>query len=193
MAEPRRVVILCEDVAHERLLGAFVRRLAREMTHRVYVRSVSARGGRGRAMSELSGVQRMVQADLLVVGIDANCQNWTQVRSEIERRIDKSRFPAWAVACPDPHIEQWYLADPQGLQRTLGLSVSLGKAKCQRDYYKHLLHKSLADAGHVVTLGGPEFASEIVDATDLYRAGRNEPSLKHWLDDVRSAMQSWPK
>jgi hypothetical protein len=44
-------------------------------------------------------------------------------------------------------------------------------------------------AGHIVTLGGAEFAEEIVNSIDLYRAARNAPSLGHFIDDVRSVLR----
>ena len=42
---------------------------------------------------------------------------------------------------------------------------------------------------HPVTLGGVEFALELVEAMDLYRAGRNDPSLKAFLDDFRAILR----
>jgi hypothetical protein len=44
-----------------------------------------------------------------------------------------------------------------------------------------------------VTLGGIEFAEEIVECMDLYRAGKDEPSLKHFIDELRSALRTRAK
>lgn len=47
-----------------------------------------------------------------------------------------------------------------------------------------ILSKAIVDAGHPNTLGGIEFAQELVASMDLYRAAKNEASLKHFLDDT---------
>lgn len=93
------------------------------------------------------------------------------------------------MACPDPHVELWYLANPQGLGSALGANVSLPRKKCQRDRYKKLLVDALRQAGRIVRLGGAEFAEEIVSAMDLYRAAKNAPSLGSFIDDVRSVLR----
>ncbi len=49
--------------------------------------------------------------------------------------------------------------------------------------------QTLAEGGHPTLLGGLEFARDIVRTMDLYRAGKNEKSLKHFLDDVRKAIR----
>lgn len=189
MADPLSVAIFCEDVVHEGLLGSLLRRLAGEAKRTVTIRTASGRGGHGRAMAELRAfAETEPSADLIVAAIDANCSRWAQARSEIEKVID--RFPRRAIACPDPHIERWYLADPEGLKKALGARAALGKRKCKRDYYKQRLASALVNAGHQVTLGGAEFATEIVAAMDLYRAGKNEPSLKHFLEAVRQVLSS---
>ncbi|MBI5480712.1 MAG: DUF4276 family protein [Deltaproteobacteria bacterium] len=191
MGDPLYVAIFCEDVAHERFLDALVRRLATEASRTVTIHTASGRGGHGRVISELRAFQRLeTKADVLVVGIDANCSGWNQARHEVDDAIDAARFPSRAIACPDPHVERWYLADPEGLKTALGARATRGRRKCERDLYKRRLGEALRVAGHTVTLGGAEFASEIVDAMDLYRAGKNEPSLRHFLDAVRQALKA---
>lgn len=129
--------------------------------------------------------------DLLVVAIDANCEGWTKAREEIARRINAEAFPVHALAVPDPHIERWFLADPPALKAAAEAHVTLTRRKCDRDEYKRILVSALRGAGHPVTLGGAEFAREIVAEMDWFRAGKNEPSLKHFLEEVRGAMRSW--
>ena len=99
-------------------------------------------------------------------------------------------FAAHVVGCPDPHIERWFLADPTSLKDALGMHVTLSTRKCERSLYKTRLVEALTAAGQVLTLGGIEFATEIVDAVDLYRAGKNEPSLKHFIEGLRSMLAS---
>ena len=90
------------------------------------------------------------------------------------------------MACPDPHIERWFFADPQAFSRVIGVDRQPGKRKCQRDYYKTLLRQAVSEAGHPPGLSGLEFAEDLVHAMDLYRAGRNEPSLGHLIDEIQA-------
>jgi hypothetical protein len=190
MADLLTVALFCEDVAHERFLDALLRRIAAETGRPMTLRTVSARGGHARALAELRAFQKVgPAADFVVAAVDANCAGWSRARSEIENAIDTARFPRHAIACPDPHIERWYLADPQSLWEFLRVRVTLDKRKCERDLYKHRLAQALANAGHVVALGGAEFATEIVAAMDLYRAGKNERSLKCFLDAIRPPLE----
>lgn len=193
MTERRiRVDLFAEDVAHERFLGALVGRLATETGITAEVKLRSARGGYGAALGELKLYQRAVQSlpDVLVAAIDANCSGWDAKRKEVAGAVDHVRFPALVVACPDPHIERWFLADPLSLHVALGARVRRERRKCARDIYKQALAAGLREAGHILTLGGAEFADEIVEAMDLYRAGKNEPSLKHCIDGIRAALRA---
>lgn len=196
MDELRTVHLFCEDLAHERFLSAVIERIAAEQNIEIHLTTGNAQGGHGRALTELKTHQRAIIAgggvpDLLVVAIDANCGSWAKARGEIEKIINTDAFPVYAMAIPDPHIERWFIADPQALKAVAEAHVSLTRRKCDRDEYKRVLVSALREAGHPVILGGAEFAKEIVVEMDFFRAGRNEPSLKHFLDEVRGAMKNW--
>ncbi|MEW6337794.1 MAG: hypothetical protein AB1625_10405 [Acidobacteriota bacterium] len=156
----------------------------------------SARGGHGSALSELKLYQRsagvgMPQgADLVVVAIDANCSPWAQARNEIEESIGTALRPRAAIACPEPHIERWYLADPDSVFTVVGARPNPGRRKCDRNRYKKLLADTVKAGGHPTPLGGIEFASELVLAMDLYRAGKAERSLKDFVDRVRDLLRA---
>jgi hypothetical protein len=92
------------------------------------------------------------------------------------------------IACPDPHVERWYMVDPEGFASAVGVQPSVGKRKCKRDIYKALLANTIRQAGLLAPLGGIEFAPELVASMDLYRAGRNDKSLKGFTDDLRRAL-----
>jgi hypothetical protein len=49
------------------------------------------------------------------------------------------------------------------------------------------LAEAVRKGGNPATLGGIEFASDLVESIDLFRAGKNEPSLRHFIDDIRKA------
>lgn len=196
MAESRIVQLFAEDTGHERFLTALIQRLARDQQTRVRVSIGSARGGHGRALTELRIFRRAITidprmgTDILVIAIDANCRGWAAKRKEVGAEIDHDRFTRVVIACPDPHIERWYMADPAALKKALDVSVSLRQRKCERDVYKRDFIEALRAAEHPITLDGAEFASEIVDSMDLFRAGKNDASLKSCIDDLRAALRA---
>jgi len=53
-----------------------------------------------------------------------------------------------------------------------------------------MLAEAVADAGHPATLGGIEFARELVDAMNFYRAAKADSSLKHFLDEATARFKS---
>lgn len=197
MSKSIAVDIFAEDRAHEAFFVPLLERLAAEekvsITHKVR----SARGGHGRAQSELElyqravtkGVAGMTLPDLLVVGIDANCFAFGRARKGIQDAMKEPFSARLVVACPDPHVERWYLADPESFKQVVGHRPTIARKKCVRDYYKEALTRTIRQAGHLATLGGIEFAQELVAGMDLYRASKNDRSLKAFLDDLRSRLR----
>jgi hypothetical protein len=195
MGDPIVVDLFVEDRAHEGFIKAMIRRLADEEHKAVSVQVRSARGGHGRALEELSLYQRavklggMTMPELLVVAIDTNCSRPGVARKAVEQRIEQDLKDRTVVACPDPHIERWYLADPDSFVTVVGFRPKPGKRKCDRDRYKAMLSRAVINAGHPATLGGIEFASELVQAMELFRAGKAEGTLKAFLQDARNALR----
>lgn len=191
------VDLFVEDRAHEDFVHAMVLRISRENSKRVDIRVRSARGGHGRALSELDLYQNSVAKniaglttpDMLIVAIDANCNRFQAAQKNIKDTLHPAFQNIVVIACPDPHIERWYLADKAAFAKAVGGSPKLKKQKCERDYYKAILAKAVVDAGHVPTLGGIEFAREIVNAMDLYHAGKEEKSLKAFLDSLKAHLK----
>ena len=190
--------LFAEDRAHEEFLRALIDRLAREETRHVRLRLRAARGGHGRALDELDSYRRLVEKgavstpDLCVVAIDANCSRLSYARKEIEKHLTGPLEQQSVIACPDTHIERWFLADPVSFHEVVGSQPPLGRQKCGRDVYKSLLVKVIRDAGQIPTLGGIEFAQELVAAMDLYRAAKNDRSLALFVEDMRAALQRSP-
>ncbi len=185
--------LFVEDRAHEALLNPLVRRIASDERVEVDVRVRSARGGHGRAIEEFRAYQQLLekgvspdpQPTLIVVGIDGNCSTFAKKRTEIEKET-RARFQARVIAaCPDPHIERWFVADPESFHEIVGCRPVVGKKKCVRDHYKQLLSQAVRNGGHPTTLGGIEFAAEIANRMDLYRAEKADRSLKAFLEDLR--------
>jgi len=192
MARTMTVDLFVEDQAQEEFVGALVRRLARENARNVELRIRCARGGHGRATSELRLYQRSAEKglgavtvpDFLVIAIDANCKRPAEARREIEEALSDRFRPLAAIACPDPHIERWYVADPASFKTVVGASPRSARRKCERGYYKGILSQAVKQAGHVPTLGGIEFARELVDAMDFDRAAQTERGIKPFLQDL---------
>lgn len=197
MSDALVVDLFVEDRAHEELLAPLLRRIAQEEDTAVKVRVRSARGGHGRAIQEFGLYQRLCEKqaatedlpDLVVVGIDGNCTTFANKRNEIQQATNQSFESRLVLACPDPHVERWYLADPDSFQGIVGHRPSVGRKKCVRDYYKGLLAHAVRQAGHPPTLGGIEFAAELVKGMDLYRAGKNDHSLRAFVDDLRGKLR----
>ncbi len=192
MSETFLIDLFAEDRAHEELLRPLLERLARECARDIQIRVRSARGGHGRVLAELSLYQKSMLKrvvgeqlpDVLVVAIDANCKSPTATRKQIESSLEVTFCDRTLHACPDPHVERWYLADLQAFHEIVGITPTVPKDKCERDLYKGILAKAVIDAGHPATLGGIEFARELADRMDFFRAGKSDKSLKHFLDET---------
>lgn len=197
MSSPVVVDLLVEDRAHEALLVPLLVRIAREEDVQVTARVRSAWGGHGHAIEELKLYQTIVEKgalraphpDLLIVGIDGNCMTFAKKRAEIQAATKASFYDRLVVACPDPHVERWYLADPESFRAVVGFRPGTGKKKCVRDHYKNLLAKAVRGGGHLPLLGGVEFAPELVKAMDLYRAGKEDHSLRAFVGDLRGKLR----
>jgi hypothetical protein len=199
MADRPRVVLYCEDSGHEQFARALLNRVTRELGLRADLRTASGRGGHGRALTEFKAWQRAITGgggigfeipDLLVLMIDANCHGWVSVRRDLEASIDNGIFPRCAIGCPDPHVERWCLADPEATQKVLGIPGPPDPGKCDRSFYKNLLRQTILRAGQPILTTEMEYAPDLVAEMDLFRAGRNQSSLKHFVDEIRSALQS---
>jgi len=198
MSEPIVIDLFVEDRAHEDLLRPLLLRIADEEAVAVQVRVRSGLGGHGRAIAEFKNYQTVVvkggdfagqYPNLVIVGIDGNCVTVAKKREEI-RNSTRDQFQIGLVAaCPDPHVERWYLADPESFHHVVGYRPTVGRKKCARDHYKRVLADAVRQAGHPPTLGGIEFAAELVAGMDLYRASQNDRSLKAFLDDLRGKLR----
>lgn len=196
MIDPVVIDLFAEDVAHEQLLTPLLERIAKENGRSVRIRVRSARGGHGRVITEFKLYQEgllksggAALPELLVVAIDANCQGFTEKRSEIEQALRDEFRSICCPAVPMPHIERWFLADLEAFHEIVGITPRIPKSKCERHVYKDLLKEAVKAAGHPATLGGIEFARELAQALDFYRAGKAEPGLKHFVDEATQLLK----
>ncbi len=193
-----QIDLFVEDRTHEEFIARLLERLARQQQRRINCKVCSARGGHSKVLEELSlyqtavlkGVSGLVLPELLVVAIDANCQSFKSARRAISEKLEPEFRDRTIIACPDPHIERWYLADLTSFTKVVGTRPQIGQKQCERDLYKATLADAIIKAGHPPTLSGIEFARELVEEMDLYRAGEHVRSLKHFLDEVRARLKS---
>ena len=199
MASPISIGVFAEDQAHKRLLLPLILRLAREERVEVHLRVYSATGGHSRVMDEFQRHQQILERGyngdrtqaFLVVAVDGNCETSVKARQRI---LEKTRAPfseRVVAACPDPHVEHWYLADSAAFKAVVGRQPRVGKKKCARDYYKSILADTIRRAGHPSALGGIEFAEELAGEMDFFQAGKKAPSLKMFLDDCRAKIRQF--
>ncbi|MEW6347837.1 MAG: hypothetical protein AB1646_02145 [Thermodesulfobacteriota bacterium] len=189
------VDLFVEDSAHEHFLRGLVLRLSEDEAKCIAVHVRCATGGHGRVLKELKTWLKLFERgavpapELIVAALDANCSQFHSKRREILDTVPPELRSRVVAACPDPHVERWYMADEASFHRVVGSAPSIKKEKCERDYYKNALAHAVRMAGHPPALGGVEFARELAEQIDLYRASKADASLGAFLDDFRAALR----
>lgn len=192
MAKHFHVDLLCEDRGHEQFLSPLIQRIVVEFGLLLDLRVVSARGGAPRLDLELELFRKSIEfnsrkPDAIVIGQDGNCNGWLKTADQIKARLGSKLAHLLVPACPDPHVEKWYLADQSAFTKVVGGGrISLSTAKCQRDYYKRLLTKAIGDAGHFDGSGGLDFGPDLVAQMDIFATCRSNPDLASFVDGLRA-------
>lgn len=187
----RIIAAFGEDNAHQLVVGSLIARVAAELGLSVDVGWHSARHGHGRVVAEVREYLRDVKGqrqsvDLIVIATDANCKGLLERSRQIP--VDGSPAPV-ILAIPDPHIERWLLLDGAAFKGALGEGCQAPDRKCARDRYKMLLIEAVLKAGVVPSLGGIEFAEDIIQRMDLARAAAADASLRQFLDALRQQLR----
>ena len=197
MNEGLIVDLFVEDRAHEDFIGALLRRIARQEQRQLQLRPRAARGGYPRVLHELALYQKLVLKgaagmrlpDVLVVAVDANCHGLAARKKAIRQRLEKTFKGRTVLAVPDPHVERWYLSDRLAFKQVVGIQPPAERRKCERGRYKRILAQAVRDGGNPAILGGIEFAKELAEGMDFYRAGSAEPGLRQFVHDAISAFR----
>ena len=153
---------------------------------------LSARGG-----ASLSALRQFLKdarqrghlnADLLVVGVDANCKGFTQRRDFVLKAAAKSPYREIITAIPDPHVERWFLLDMAALSRAAGapIAASVPSYKWKKNHYKNLLRQTFAGSGITPPLGGQEYGPLIARELDLFAAAKQDHGLADYLEQARA-------
>jgi hypothetical protein len=188
-----------EDSAQEAIIPPLFRRLAKEgswQPEHLSLKILSARGG-----APLSAFKQFLKdarhggplkADLLIVGMDANCKGFASCRDRVVREAGKSApYPEIITAIPDPHVERWYLLDVPALSKAAGapITVSAPAYKCEKNHYKNLLRQAFAASGITPPLGGLEYGPLLVQHMNLFAAAKQD----HGLNDFVEKSRAWLK
>lgn len=192
----REIALFVEDYAHYVFLQALIERLAREHGQVIKLDWRNVRRGHGAVIQELKQFLRdLVRGyggyqDLIVVATDANCKGIAQRVKEI-REVTDATTARVICAVPDPHIERWLLVDSAAFKAVLGRGCAAPDQKCERTRYKRLLIEAIRQAGVTPSVGGIEFSADIVAAMNLAQAGRLDPSLQYFLDELNTVFREW--
>ena len=196
MSSEIAIDLFVEDRAHEEFVKALVRRIGDEEQCVSNIQVRAARGGAGNVFAELRTYLTLVEKgiahrpDVLVIAIDGNCTTFARRTSEITDTIGPGFDGLVVTACPDPYVERWFLADPDSFYEVVEHRPVVRGQKCERGYYKQLLAEAIRRGGHPASLGGIDFAVDLVRKMDLYRAGKNDHSLKAFVDGLRTRLRT---
>jgi hypothetical protein len=192
----RKIALFVEDHAHYEFLHALIRRLAQERNQPVALDWRNVRHGHNAVIRELRQFLRDLERgrdgypDLIVVATDANCRGINQRVKEIRAVTDMTTARV-ICAVPDPHLERWLLIDTAAFKAVFGRGCAAPDLKCERARYKRLLIEAIRQAGITPSLGGIEFAADIVAAMNLDQAGRNDLSLQRFVDEIDAVFREW--
>ncbi|OHE81886.1 MAG: hypothetical protein A2107_09640 [Verrucomicrobia bacterium GWF2_62_7] len=198
MAAKSRVAFFLEDSAQEAIIPPLFQRLAAEAgfaSDYFDLQVLSARGGGSlkafRQFLKDARKRGHIDADLLIVGSDANCKGFTARRDFVVKAAAKSPFHETVTAVPDPHVERWYLLDLPALSNAAGVKLTgtLPAYKCDKNRYKTLLRQVFAGSDVTPPLGGIEYGPDVAKTMDLYQASKQD----HGLADFVEKTQAWLK
>lgn len=192
----RNINIFVEDQAHEVFLVAILQRFSLEYNVAVQTKSISARGGRGKVISELKQYQNDLQRnkgilpDLIIVGTDSNCKGFREREKEINRNItDLQEFVISMI--PEPHIERWLLIDPESFNTVFGKGCPTPDQKCERDRYKVMFLEAITEVGVTPILGGIEHITDLVKEMNLQRVKDSDKSIRRFLNSLQRRFRNW--
>lgn len=194
MTEELTLDLIVEDRAQELFIRALIRRVSGEAQIRTRVHTRSARDGRPKVLRVLDTYEAIAAdpnqaaADLIVVAVDSNSMSFAEARRDTRKHVSTRFDSRTIVGAPEPYIERWFLADPESFHEVIGATSVPRPRGSARTHYKEALVQAVRAGGHTPIWEGAEFAPDLVAAMDLYRAGKNVPSLKAFLDDLRSAL-----
>jgi hypothetical protein len=189
-----------EDAAQETFMRALVARAASQFGCDTagWQHDVRISGGKGRTLRDMQVFLRdivsgeVLSPDLLVLTVDGDCEA-NATRRRVDDMVQRSGYGGPVLlAIPDPHIERWYMSDPEALRTVSGSTVqpALPPIRCRKDLFKNALRQVFVVAGINPPLGGTEYGDEIVEQIDVYRARANDGSLDRFFNDAQAVFSA---
>ena len=83
------------------------------------------------------------------------------------------------------------LVDSSAFKTVFGRGCNAPDQKCERARYKKMLIDAIRESGITPSLGGIEFAKDIVKAMNLEQAARNDASLQQLLEELNAVFREW--
>lgn len=184
------ISLFVEDYAHREFLKALINRIAGEHGITIELDWQNARRGHGAVINELKQYLRDLKRgrhyppSFVVVATDANCKGMKERLREVKNITDKMPEVPVVCAVPDPHIERWFLLDSQAFKDVFGRGCVSPDHKCERQRYKKMLIESIRNANIIPSIGGIEFAEDIVAKMNIDRVSRSDQSFNHFLQEL---------
>ena len=190
----RDIALFGEDYAHRQIVGALVQRLAALRGIEARLDWRNAVGGHGKVAEEFGRYLRDLARqgghapDAIIVATDANCRGGRARAREFQDREAPARM---VLAIPEPHIERWLLLDGGAFQKLFGRGCDAPDLKCDRGRYKSLLATAIRNTGIEASLGGVEYAEDIVGKMSLKRAKKVDKSFRRFVEAVDNLFRGW--
>ncbi len=190
----REIALFVEDYAHRLVIGTLLQRLSDEASVRVNLNWRSAVGGHSKVVGKFRDYLQDLDRegglpDLIVVATDANCYGLNdRSRQILETAMSVPDVEDILImAIPDPHVERWLLLDGEAFNTVFGRGCDAPDLKCNRDEYKRRLSHAIRKTGVTPSLGGIEFAEDVMQNMNIQRAMQADRSLERFVRDVRQA------
>jgi hypothetical protein len=184
--------IIGEDEATERIIDALVKREAECLKLFARQRLALCWGGskvENRIAEWEAFVRRNGYASLTIFALDGNGRGTIEARARLEALLPVLRPPHCILAIPDPHIERWLLLDGHALHRVLAAPPVPAPPGMGRDFYKNRLADLAQACLSTHETDGTEYAPDIAAVMDFAAAEAADPSLRHFLTDLRAALK----
>ena len=83
------------------------------------------------------------------------------------------------------------MLDPNAFKTVFGVGCDAPDQKCERDRYKRLLLQAIRKTGIFPSLGGIEYAEDVISAVDIDKAALADASFGHFVREIRAVFTTW--